>query len=447
MFRKKKSLMDKLKGPEWRKLYHELFIERKPLPQRTSRPEIPMPGMPACIRHHMETSPTMTLLVSLESQNLEAHQDLAGKILQDFQLPGIPFAYIPAFAMECETKEHSRVLLHLSKYSSIGIVEPAQYLYIPEMEVPSLERPEAMAKPQADLWNLNMIGADIAWQYTKGKNSLVAVVDTGIDYSHPQLKSRFREVKGINLVRKGAPPMDGNGHGTHVAGTIAGAGDVNGNIAGTGIAPDATLYAVKVLTDEGWGSEAAVISGIEWCIDNQVDVINMSLGASTYTRFLEAICKAAYEKGLILAAAAGNDGTNKPQYPAHLSGVLAVAAVDRFKQKASFSNWNSNNDISAPGVQIISTFPGNRYAQLSGTSMASPHVAGSMALARALAKESPKALEQVLKETAEKLGSVTDPDNWGKYGAGLVRADRMAATLGRKGLYAKPAFAVGGRYP
>lgn len=453
IFRRKNSIEDKLQGGEWKRLYREILIEgkvaeaRQPVRRSSSQPKYVGANptiadiiVPRAIRHIVGQPQVVTLLALLNSGNKNDHRDLAERILSDFKLPGMPFAYIPAMAVECEASEFSRVCSYLKRARGIAHVEPAHYLHLPEPEV----RPTVCSSPVFDMWNLEQVGAYAAWDHTRGKNAVVGVIDTGIDFNHPHLRGRFRGLKGVNLVNKGQPPMDDHSHGTHVAGTIAGDGAGSDDHV-VGVAPGATLYAVKALSAQGYGTEAWIVMGIEWCIDNQVDIINMSLGSPRHSSFIAATVKAAYRRGIITVAAAGNDGSSMPHYPGHLPGVIGVAAVDRQKQKASFSNWNSNNDVAAPGVDILSCVPGGGHAYKSGTSMATPCVAGCMALARSLSNKDPDDLEVSLKNTAERIGSRFDPP--GYYGEGLVRADRLAAKLVGKALYASahaPSSVTGG---
>ena len=255
-------------------------------------------------------------------------------------------------------------------------------------------------------WNLSLIGQPQAREHTGGKGVSIAVLDTGIDYNHPEIEARFTSEKGIDII-SGETPMDRNGHGTHVAGTVAGRN--------VGVANEATLYAVKVLSDYGSGTSGGVMRGIDWATNKEVDVINMSLGGGGYSSAFQLIINAAHDKGVVIAAAAGNSGREEAHYPAAYEHVISVAAVDQHKNRASFSTKHKTLDVSAPGVDIYSLKPGGGYATYSGTSMACPHVAGSVALIRAVTTND---AEAALKRTAEERG------DWIEYGAGLIRIDR-----------------------
>ncbi len=270
-------------------------------------------------------------------------------------------------------------------------------------------------------WNLAMIGTYYAQNITKGKNIKVGVIDTGVDYNHKELKQLFKSEKGYDFVLEKPDGFDYNGHGTHVAGIIGGKT--------TGIAPEITMYSLRVLDETGSGYEFDVIRAIEWAIDKNIDVVNMSLGSPYASSALEEICKYASNK-LMLVAAAGNDGANIPNYPAALDGVISVAAIDENKQHAYFSNIHETVDISAPGVDVYSTFPYNEYRYLSGTSMATPHITGVLALAKSIA--STTLYEDVMKITAEKLDYEGPYDPQWVFGAGLVRVDKMLDYLMKK---------------
>ncbi len=167
--------------------------------------------------------------------------------------------------------------------------------------------------------------------------------------------------------------MDLNGHGTHVAGTAA--AETNNSRGVAGMAPNTDILAVRVLDANGGGSLADIADGIRYAADTGAEVINLSLGCNCDTKTLEDAVNYAWNKGSVLIAAAGNDGVSTTFEPASYSNVIAVAAVDRYDNLASFSNYGSWVDVAAPGVDIASTYPDNRYVYLSGTSMASPHVA------------------------------------------------------------------------
>jgi thermitase len=225
-----------------------------------------------------------------------------------------------------------------------------------------------------DQWGLQKILAPSAWDYTQGSASiLIAVVDTGIDGSHPDLTSKIAGRANFTT----DSDVDDNGHGSHVAG-IAAADTNNGiGVAGTGFNTD--LLSVKVLEGSGNGYYSWVANGITWAADNGAKIINLSLGGLSSSQTLQQAVAYAWSKGAIVVAASGNNGNSIPFYPAYYPNVVSVAATDTNDQKAYFSNYGNWVTIAAPGVNIISTYQGG-YAYLSGTSMATPFVSGVAAL-------------------------------------------------------------------
>lgn len=234
-------------------------------------------------------------------------------------------------------------------------------------------------------WGWAKIQAYQAWDLTTGASSVrVAVVDTGIDNSHPDLPAVVAQRDFINNDNNAE---DDNGHGTHVAGTIGALTNNNTGVAGTNW--NVGLVAAKALNASGSGSYTAISDAIKWSADNGAKVINLSLGGSIPSKTLENAVKYAWNKGTVLACAAGNSGVSSKSYPAAYTNCIAVAATDQNDAKASFSNYGSNwVDVAAPGVAILSTMPNSQvylntqygyyqnYDSLNGTSMATPHVAG-----------------------------------------------------------------------
>ena len=252
-------------------------------------------------------------------------------------------------------------------------------------------------------WNLPAIDTIPGWDFSRGaKDVIVAVVDSGVDLNHPDLRDKL--VQGANFVDENTPPNDDVGHGTHVAGIISAL--VNNRQGVAGISWYNPIMPIKVLDQSGAGSTYSVAQGIIWAADHGAKVINLSLGNYANAQFLHDAIKYAYNKDVVLVAASGNDNTEQPGYPAAYPEVLAVAATDSRKQKAPFSNYGDYIDVAAPGVNIASTYPNNRYAALSGTSMASPHVTALAALIRS-ANPQLKNTEvmDIIRQTAVDLGS------------------------------------------
>jgi len=272
-------------------------------------------------------------------------------------------------------------------------------------------------------WGVDRIDADRAWPNgNTGKGVKVALLDTGIESTHPDLVV----AGGINYAGSGkdgstspADWSDNHGHGTHVAGIVAARNNTSGVV---GVAPDAVIWAVKVLGDEGTGYTSDIIQGLDWCTSNGIQVVSMSLGGAGTTS-LQAACDRAYAKGVVLVAAAGNGG-GSVTYPAAYSSVLAVSATDAQDLRASFSSFGPQIALAAPGVNIYSTYKGGTYANMSGTSMACPHVAGAAALAWASGLTSATAVRDQLTTTAEDLGTKGFDAS---FGYGLVDAEKAAA--------------------
>ena len=268
-----------------------------------------------------------------------------------------------------------------------------------------------------ELWNLDLIGLDEAFNYSHGENVKIAIIDTGVDYSHPDLKERFGFDKGYDFLSEDKKPMDENGHGTHVAGITSGSE--------TGIARKARLYALRVLDADGSGTEFDVMRAINYAFKHEYSVVNMSLGSSFASDAFENLCDYVYERGLTLVAAAGNESYG-PSYPASFGdSVISVAAIDSELNHASFSNIFETTDISAPGVEIYSTYLNGEYATFSGTSMATPHVTGTIALYLSLDRNAtPRIINQILSDHAQPLEDDSlGYDNHWIFGSGLIRAD------------------------
>ncbi len=280
--------------------------------------------------------------------------------------------------------------------------------------------------PQEFPWNMLMIGANLAWPQTQGTSIRVAVIDTGIDLDHPDL---YDNIKGnINIIKEKKTGDDDSGHGTHVAGIVAAVDNLVGVI---GVGPKIDLYAVKVLDKKGRGWLSDLIDALDWCIGNDIQIINMSLGSlQENLSFHEAVTNA-YKAGITLIAAAGNygQGSGDISYPARYPETIAVSSVDQFGNLDPFSSRGAEIDFAAPGVEVRSTFIDGSYLLLSGTSMAAPHVTGTVALILSTVPGNrfdankngiwdPSEILMKLKLTAQSLGLPV----W-QQGSGLVRAD------------------------
>jgi serine protease len=296
-----------------------------------------------------------------------------------------------------------------------------------ELDAPvhALGVPSGSDPYRSQQWDFSKIRVADAWQKSTGDGVVVAVIDTGVDSTHPDLKANV--LKGYDAIaNKVAAGADGNGHGTHVAGTIAA---VTGNSVGvSGIAPDVKILPVKVLSDSGSGTMSDTAEGIVWAADNGAQVINMSLGSTSKVAAVSNAIAYARSKGVTVVAAAGNErASGSPtSYPGADAGVIAVAATDSADRYASYSNAGSYVDVAAPGSGIISTYKGS-YASLNGTSMASPHVAAVAALLKGYQKSlTPDQIETALEKSAVDLGA-TGFDN--DYGNGRIDAVAALASV------------------
>lgn len=269
-------------------------------------------------------------------------------------------------------------------------------------------------------WNIARIEAPPVWKRTKGACARLAVVDTGIGPN-----ADLKVAGGVNTI-DGGSFKDDNGHGTHVAGIAA----ATGRKRIYGAAPRVKLYAVKALDQFGVGFISDIAEGIDWCVKNRMDVINMSFGLAGDSRVLREAVARARRKGIVMTASVGNDGPGNARIdaPARYPGVLGIAATTRGNRVASFSSRGKGIALAAPGVNILSTAPGGGYVRMSGTSMSSPHAAGGAALLRALARRAPAAC------IARKLVAAAKPLPGGRraVGAGLLQVAPAAAALGAK---------------
>ena len=299
----------------------------------------------------------------------------------------------------------------LSKFKWVSYVEPdylVKALYIPNDGYFYLQ------------WGPQDINITKAWDVTLGNETLiVAVIDTGIDYNHPDLAANYVPL-GYDWVNNDNDPFDDNGHGTHCAGIIAAV--INNSIGVAGLAK-VKIMAEKVLNSSGTGYTSDVANGITHAVDNGAKIISMSLGAQSYSITLDNACEYAWSNGALLVAASGNDYGGPVNYPAAYSTVIAVGSINRSDALSDFSNYGPQQELVAPGEGILSTYPDSTYAYASGTSMATPHAAGVAALAWATHPDyTNQQIRNILNATAIDLGS----PGWDEYyGYGKVDAYKV----------------------
>ncbi|PZD72944.1 Thermophilic serine proteinase [Acaryochloris thomasi RCC1774] len=292
-------------------------------------------------------------------------------------------------------------------------------------------------------WNMRSINVESAWERTRGRGTTVAVIDTGIS-TVPDLK-QTRLVPGYDFVNDRASADDDHGHGTHVAGTVA--QSTNNGFGVSGIAYEAQLMPLKVLSRQGGGTVSDIAEAIRFAADHKADVINMSLGGGGESKLMREAIEYAHKKGVVIVAAAGNAGRNAAEYPARYPHVIGVSALDSVGNKAPYSNFGAGVDIAAPGGSIqdrngtggilqntITPQGDSVFAAFQGTSMAAPHVAGVAALIRSSGIQNPDQVEKILQQSA--LPSPGDSAN--HFGAGKL--DAAAAVV----LSAQKSFGLGG---
>lgn len=284
--------------------------------------------------------------------------------------------------------------------------------------------PEPLGPSQ---WNLPMVGATDAWAVSQGAGVVVAVIDTGVDATHPDLAGRV--LPEIDMLPEVTPLPEQNGHGTRVASLIA--GSLNG-FGMAGIAPQSTILPVSALDPAGYGDSSTVARAIIAAADAGARVINLSLGGPDQDPVLDQACAYAFARGAIVVAAGGNSYLtgNQIQYPAASPNVLAVASVDRTGNPSGFSNTGPHIDIAAPGEMVLGALPGAVFDEESGTSFAAPQVSATVALVLAVNPNltAAEAASVVQMNAADDISGNGRDD---QLGQGLLRADRAvsAATI------------------
>ena len=333
-----------------------------------------------------EVAPGVVLLQFQDDNTVVAAADLLATLAPEIgelqPVSAMPNGYV----VKVPAGEETAIAARLAASPLVQMAEP-DYIYH------SMEEPNDPLYSRYQ-WNLRHIGADVAWQQTTGGSSVtVAILDTGVDLTHPDLIQNL--IPGYDFVNNDTDPGDDEGHGTHVASIVAAAS--NNGLGIAGISWQTKLMPVKVLDNRGRGNSLGIAQGIMWATDHGADVINLSLGSAQYSETINTAVQYANQNGVLVVAAAGNyyDAGNPIVYPAALNNVLAVAAVNDVDAHASYSSSGNYVDLAAPGGDVVNELDpeirhwipgaylrarGLSYAGLVGTSQAAPHVAGIAAL-------------------------------------------------------------------
>jgi len=415
------------------------------------------------------------LLAGFSTANAQSDDFVAGRLLIKMTgngstarsgLPGVasmrPLAPTTAGARSADSTmwfvadldENTTVEMAMEELADMPGVESVEPDYIRSLPTPveASSADASSADPgHGDQYALQRIAADRAWAINGGNtNVVVAVIDSGVQYDHPDLDAQIwintaesqngmdddgngfvDDVAGWNFVSNHNDPYDDQDHGTHVAGIIAATRDNNQGIAG---AANVSIMALKVLDAEGLGEDSGIAAAIRYAADNGAHIINLSLGGGSPTQMLADACAYATQRGCLVVGAAGNDGVNTVDFPANLDTVVAVAATDANDNIADFSNAGPGIELSAPGNDILSTLTGNNYGTMSGTSMATPYVAGVAALIKsANPSMTGEQLRERLAATCDDIGNAGYDE---LYGHGRINAFRA---LGGEGGAPAPA--------
>lgn len=332
----------------------------------------------------------------------------------------------------CEHIERARkrmlmLDIHEEDLDPPGYMNPDEPIYqIPPEELqPELSIRSDLLAESRDWGHTNLDILPLFNAGIRGAGVVVAICDTGIDYTHPDLADRVIKARSKDFTGSQSGFMDRQSHGTHCAGIVAASSNGAGMI---GVAPEASLIACKVLGDSGSGASSWIAKGIRHAVDSGAEVISLSLGGPSADAATRSAVQYATGLGAWVVIAAGNDGRLANSYPGHYPESIAVCATDRNNLRASFSTINKENDISAPGTQIMSTLPSGRYGSMSGTSMATPYVAGCLALVRGALKRTGQPIPKQADLLAALRKTSTDIAPAGvdaNTGAGLINPRKL----------------------
>ncbi|TLY29178.1 MAG: peptidase S8 [Nitrospirae bacterium] len=407
--------------------------EQRRVKDREAKPTFQLPRGPSVVEGEILVKFKDTLLEgkSIPERMLQLNE-VAKRLSQDLRVRVLStFAMVGLQRLICDTPEHYRsVMASLESNPDVEFAEPNYRLY-------AFESPVLPNDPRwtDDLWGMKKIEVMNAWVRSTGSEAVtIGVIDTGIDYQHRDLAQNMwknpgekvngqdddgngivDDIHGANFCNgaMSGDPLDDNGHGSHVAGTVAAVGNNHLDVVGANW--KAQLMAVKFLCKDGSGTTADAIQAIQYALSMGAQILNNSWGGSGFSRALEAAIKEADRRGVLFVAAAGNetnDNDKVPSYPASYTvpNVIAVGATTQEDGLASFSNWGLKSvQIAAPGVSILSTIPGDRLDSFSGTSMATPHVTGCAGLVKARNPSlQGRELKEVVLNGADKIGSLRE---------------------------------------
>ncbi len=400
-------------------------------PSRASNGDLPDLRLPHAPGELLVGLRNVPLRASPEAQVTALAADLDADVMERIDALGIARLRVP----------ESRLALALSRLRSDPRVDWAEPNYLFRLDF----TPNDPLYSSHQVAYLGRLKVEDAWDVTTGRsNVIIAVLDTGVDMTHPDLKESIwtnpgevpdngldddgngfvDDVHGWDFADEDNDPSDDYGHGTHVSGIAA--ARINNAVGIAGIAGGTTIMPVDVFGG-GIGTYADLIQAIVYATDNGADIINMSLGALSYSRGEEAAVEYAWQRGVILVGAAGNYGNGAWHYPAAHEHVIGVAATDATDRRAGFSSYGPFVSVSAPGLSIMSTYRGGQYNYMSGTSMATPHVSGLAALILSRNPTLSNAqVRSIIESTADDLG---DPGWDPYYGHGRINAGRALAAV------------------
>ncbi|MFW9916648.1 MAG: S8 family peptidase [Candidatus Thorarchaeota archaeon] len=384
-----------------------------------------------------KTKKSISILGILLVQLLVAMPTMAGSSQATRDLPLIdaivlfkPGIKVPTDLQGVEIKHRYDALNGFSGRMSLGLYEQLKAAWFVQA-IGENGRAHACAGGSDTLdWGVDGTNAEVVWGGAEdatdiisgrptGAGVKIAVLDSGIDYNHGDLASNYKG--GYDFVDDDSDPKDKNGHGTHVAGIIAARDNEYGVI---GVAPKASLYAVRVLDAQGDGNMGDVCAGINWAINNNMDIITMSLTGPEHSPTASAL-QTAYNSGIVCVAASGNSDNDEVSFPACLSTVIAVGALEDDDTRWDLSNYGTQLELVAPGADIYSAWKGSSFATKSGTSFATPMVTGTIALLLSCDPSlTPAEIRSVLQTTAWDLGD----SGWDQY-FGYGKVNTMGAYL------------------